>query len=98
MVRRFIRATQMSFDAAIKDPEASVEAGMKAKPSMDRALALKQLKAGLQLVKSPYGPDRPVGWMAAQDWAETVALMKQYQDLKTDLPPTAFWTDDLLPN
>jgi NitT/TauT family transport system substrate-binding protein len=97
LVRRFIRATQLSFEAAMKDPEASVEAGMKAKPSMDRALALKQLQAGLQLVKSPYGTDKPVGWMAAEDWAQTVALMKQYQGLNTDMPPTAFWTDDLLP-
>ena len=32
LVRRFIRATQLSFEAALKDPEASVEAGMKAKP------------------------------------------------------------------
>lgn len=97
MVRRFIRATQMSFEAAMQNPEASVDAGMKVKPSMDRALALKQLKAGLQLVRSPDGPDKPIGWMAAQDWAETVDLMKQYQDLKTDLSPTAFWTDELLP-
>jgi NitT/TauT family transport system substrate-binding protein len=97
LVRRFIRATQMSFEAAMKDPEASIDAGMKAKPSMDRTLALKQLKAGLQLVRSPYGADQPIGWMAAQDWAETLELMKQYQDLHTDLPPTAFWTDDLLP-
>jgi NitT/TauT family transport system substrate-binding protein len=97
MVRRFIRATQMSFEAAMKDPQASVDAGMKAKPSMDGALALRQLQAGLLLVKSPYGADKPVGWMAAEDWAETLALMKQYQDLHTDMPATAFWTDDLLP-
>ena len=97
MVRRFIRATQMSFEAAIKDPEASVDAGMKAKPSMDRTLALKQLNAGLQLIKSPHGPDQPIGWMAAEDWSETLALMKQYQDLHTDMPATAFWTNDLLP-
>jgi NitT/TauT family transport system substrate-binding protein len=97
MVRRFIRATQMAFEAALKDPAASVDAGMKAKPSMDRALALKQLAAGLQLIKSPHGPDQPIGWMAAEDWAQTVALMKQYQDLHTDMPPAAFWTDDLLP-
>jgi NitT/TauT family transport system substrate-binding protein len=35
--------------------------------------------------------------MAAQDWADTVQLMKDYQDLKTDLPATSFWTDAYLP-
>jgi NitT/TauT family transport system substrate-binding protein len=97
MVRRFIRATQLSFQAAMQDPQASIDAGMKAKPSMDRALALRQLQAGLLLVKSPHGPDQPIGWMSAEDWSDTLGLMKQYQDLHTDLPATAFWTDDLLP-
>jgi NitT/TauT family transport system substrate-binding protein len=97
MVRRFIRATQMSFEAALKDPEASVAAGLKAKPDMDPKLALQQLKAGLMLLKSPHGADQPIGWMAAEDWTETVSLMTQYQDLKTDMPASAFWTDALLP-
>jgi NitT/TauT family transport system substrate-binding protein len=97
MVRRFILATRMPFQAAEKDPEAAIDAGMKAKPDMDRALALEQLKAGLTLLKSPHGMDQPIGWMAAQDWADTEQLMKSYQDLHTDLPPTAFWTNALLP-
>jgi NitT/TauT family transport system substrate-binding protein len=97
MMRRFIRATQLSFAAALKDPQASVDAGMKAKPDMDRGLALRQLQAGLTLLKSPHGPDQPIGWMAEEDWAQTVSLMQQYQGLQTNLPPTAFWTDSLLP-
>jgi hypothetical protein len=35
--------------------------------------------------------------MAPEDWASTLQLMKDYQDLKTDEPPTAFWTDSYLP-
>jgi NitT/TauT family transport system substrate-binding protein len=96
LVRRFNIATRMAFEAAISDPEAAIEAGIKAKPDMDRALSLAQLKAGLTLLKSPRGADKPIGWMASEDWSETVTLMKDYQDLHTDLPATAFWTDDLL--
>ena len=97
MVRRFNAATREAFEAAIADPEAAIAAGRKAKPDMEHDLALAQLKAGLTLVKSPRGADKPVGWMSPDDWAETLALMKEYQDLKTDLPATAFWTDALLP-
>ena len=96
LVRRFNLATRMAFEAALQDPAAAIDAGMKAKPDMDRELSLAQLKAGLTLLKSPRGADKPIGWMAADDWSETVTLMKDYQDLHTDLPPTAFWTDDLL--
>ena len=97
LVRRFIRATRAAFELAAKDPEAAIAAGMKVKPDMDHDLALAQLKAGMTLMKSPHGTAQPVGWMAAQDWADTVQLMKDYQDLKTDLPATSFWTDAYLP-
>jgi NitT/TauT family transport system substrate-binding protein len=97
LVRRFVAATREAFDAAIKDPEASIAAGMKVKPDMDHDLALAQLKAGLTLVHSPLGKDKPVGWMAAADWEQTLQLMKDYQDLKTNMPASAFWTDAFLP-
>ncbi len=97
MVRRFITATRQAFEMAEADPAAAIAAGVKIKPDMDQALALEQLKAGLTLLRSPAGPAQKIGWMAAADWDSTLTLMKEYQDLKSDLPPTAFWTDDLLP-
>jgi NitT/TauT family transport system substrate-binding protein len=97
MVRRFIRATQRSFEAGEREPEAAITAVMRVKADMDRALALSQLRAGLPLVRSPRGPERPIGWMAPEDWAETLALMKEYQELRTELNADAFFTNALLP-
>lgn len=97
MVRRFVRATSAAFALAEREPEASIAAVMKLKPDMDRALALAQLRAGLQLVRSARAPDRAPGWMVAADWEETLALMKEYQELRTDLPASAFWTDAFMP-
>ena len=67
-------------------------------PDMDHDLSLAQLKAGLALLKSPHGKDQPIGWMSDADWADTLALAKQYQDLKTDEPATAFYTSAFLPH
>lgn len=97
LVRRFARATRAAFEAAEADPAASIAAVMKLKPDLDRDLSLAQLRAGLGLLRSPRGAQQPVGWMAAEDWAETLVLMKEYQELQTDLPATAFWSNDLLP-
>jgi NitT/TauT family transport system substrate-binding protein len=97
MVRRFIRATQRAFDTAEREPEAAVAAGLRVKADMDRALSLAQLRAGLPLVRSARGPQRPIGWMAPEDWAETLSLMKEFQDLRTELPADAFFTNALLP-
>jgi NitT/TauT family transport system substrate-binding protein len=97
MVRHFIQATRAAFEMAEKDPEAAVAAGLKIKPDMDHDLTLAQLKAGMALMKSPHGQDKPIGWMAAQDWDETLQLMKEYQGLQTDMKVNAFWTDSFLP-
>jgi len=97
MVRRFIRATQRSFEAAEREPEAAIAAGLRVKPDMDRDLSLAQLRAGLPLVRSPRGQERPIGWMAPEDWQETLALMKEYQELRTELGAEAFYSNALLP-
>ena len=97
MVRRFIRATQRSFETAEREPEAAITAGLRVKPDLDRALSLAQLRAGLPLVRSARGADRPIGWMAPDDWADTLNLMREFQELRTDLPPDAFFTNRLLP-
>ena len=39
---------------------------------------------------------KPLGTMAPQDWARTLDLMKQYQDVTTDLPATAFYTNQFV--
>jgi NitT/TauT family transport system substrate-binding protein len=97
LVRRFVRATQRAFEAAMREPEAAIAAGLRIKPDMDRDLALAQLRAGLQLVRSARGADRPIGWMAPEDWSDTLSLMREFQDLRTELPAEAFYTNAFLP-
>jgi NitT/TauT family transport system substrate-binding protein len=97
MVRRFLRATQLAYAAAEQDPEAAVAAGLRVKPDHDRALALAQLRAGLPLMRSPRAEGRAIGTMAPQDWEETLSLMKEFQELRTELPATAFFSNDFLP-
>jgi NitT/TauT family transport system substrate-binding protein len=97
MVEGFIRATQKSFVEAEKNPDAAITALAKVKPDLEKDLALKQLQAGLKLVRSRAAPNAPIGQMQAVDWKMTVDLMKAYQELKTDLPIDAFYTNALLP-
>ncbi|MBV8836361.1 MAG: ABC transporter substrate-binding protein [Alphaproteobacteria bacterium] len=97
LVEGFIRATQKAFIEAEKDPAAAIAAVMKVKPDMDKDLAAKQLAAGFKLVRSRSAPRAPIGVMQASDWAMTLDLMKTYQELKTDLPADAFYSNVLLP-
>ena len=97
LVEGFIRATRKAFEEAEKSPESAIAAGLKVKPDMDKDMALKQLKAGLALVRSKAAPNAAIGVMAASDWQMTLDLMKEYQELKTDMAASAFYTNDLQP-
>lgn len=97
LVEGFIRATQKAFAEAEKEPAAAIAAGLKAKPDMDKDMAMKQLLAGLKLVRSRAAPNAPIGQMQPGDWQMTLDLMKEYQELKTDLKADAFYTNAHLP-
>ena len=97
LVRRFVAATRESFERAAQQPEAAVKALLADKPTLDGGLSLAQLRTGMPLMKSSFGADRPLGWMATEDWTSTIELMKEYQGLQTNLPASAFWTDAFVP-
>lgn len=97
LVEGFIRATRKAFEEAEKNQDASIAALLKVKPDLDKAMALKQLQAGLKLVRSKAAPQAAVGFMPAADWQMTLDLMKEFQELKTDMQASAFFTNDLLP-
>jgi len=96
LVRRFVRATVRSWEEAKKDPQAAVDATMKVKPDLNRASQLDQLKVDIELMDSPNSKGR-VGWGDQRDWDQTLALLKQYRDVQTDRPWTAFHTNEFLP-
>jgi NitT/TauT family transport system substrate-binding protein len=97
LVTGFIKATQKAFADAEREPEAAIAAVMKISPDLNEARALRQLQAGLKLVRSRAAPDAPIGVMAEADWRMTLDLMKEYQELKTDTPTRAFFTNELMP-
>jgi NitT/TauT family transport system substrate-binding protein len=96
LVRRFARATVRSFEAAGKEPEASIKAGQKVKPDLETDLSLAQLKVGLDLMKSEASRNLPNGHFALKDWQDTLDLMKQYQELQTDKTAADFFTNDFV--
>ena len=96
LVRRFVKATQRSWEEAKKNPEAAVDATMKVKPDLNRASQIDQLKVDIELLDSPNSKGR-IGWGDQKDWDQTIALLRQYRDVQTDKPWTAFHTNEFLP-
>src|SRR3954470_12363396 len=97
LVRRFVKATVRSWDETKKNPEGAVDATMKVKPDLNRNSQLDQLKVDIELMDSANAKGR-TGYGAEKDWEQTLALLKQYRDVQTDKPWTAFHTNEFLPN
>ena len=96
LVRRFVKATARAWDEAKKNPEAAVDATMKMKPDLNRASQIDQLKVDIELMDSANSKGR-TGWGEQKDWDQTLALLKEYRDVQTDKPWTAFHTNEFLP-
>jgi NitT/TauT family transport system substrate-binding protein len=96
LVRRFVRASVQSWEEAKKNPGAAVDAALKVKPDLNRQSTLDQLMVDIELLDSKNSKGR-VGWGAQADWDQTLTILKQYRDLKTDSPWTAFHTNEFVP-
>lgn len=96
MIKRFVRATRKSFEAAIKDPYGAVDAARKVKPEINREVAKAQLDISLAHLDSANTKGKTMGWGSDKDWTEMVALLKEYQDLKTDKDGKAFYTNEFV--
>jgi NitT/TauT family transport system substrate-binding protein len=95
LVRRFVRATARSWEEAKKNPGAAVDAGIKAKPDLNRQSTLEQLMVDIELMDSKHSKGR-TGWGAQADWEQTVTLLKQYRGLQTDQGWSAFHTNEFV--
>ncbi len=96
LVRRFLKASVRSWEEARKNPQAAVDAAMKAKPDLNRQSTLDQMMVDFDLLDSANSKGR-VGMGVQADWDQTISLLKQYRDLETKEPWTTFHTNEFLP-
>lgn len=96
LVQGFIRATRKAIAYAEKNPDEAIAALTKIKPDLDKDLSLKQLKAGLDLVRANGGANQPIGWMNPADWDMTLQMARDYQELKTDLKSGDFYSNSMV--
>jgi NitT/TauT family transport system substrate-binding protein len=97
LVRRFVKASVRSWQAALDDPEAAVDAALKVKPDLNRESTLKQLQVDLGLLFSPNTEGHGIGYGAEADWQHTKELLAEYRELETDREASSFYTNEFLP-
>ncbi len=102
LVKRFMAATVKSYKEAEKDPDAAVASmadivGGTMAEDEGKAQARAVLDVTLGMLYSKANTDKRLGYNVPSDWDDMLALMKANNGLETDLPATAFYTNDFVP-
>jgi NitT/TauT family transport system substrate-binding protein len=97
LVRRFVKATARSWQAATEDPAAAIDAAAEAKPGINKDILRAQLEASLKLVPPPDGSKMPFGSAPASYWEQTLDILKKYQGLKTEAAVADHYNYSFLP-
>jgi NitT/TauT family transport system substrate-binding protein len=95
LVRRFVQATQEAMALTLEDPRRAFEAARRYVPTLaeDR---FKVLEASLRLYQSPFTRRNGLGFSNPQGWQSGLSLLRQTGRVRTDLPHTAFFTNEFL--
>jgi len=100
IVKKFLRATTRSLEESAKNPEAAVDAMLKANPKSGvKETALVGMKNTAALYKGPDNPnDRPLR-VGGKNMDETLALLVEYGGLDKSSAgkATDYYTNDFLP-
>lgn len=98
LIRRFMKASTLSVEAAEKDPAAAVAALIKANPKAGKP---ETVKSSLDVTLPLYRTKRTEGQrpfrVNAEDFAETLDILKKYGGLEGDAAMDRYYTADFLP-
>jgi NitT/TauT family transport system substrate-binding protein len=102
LVKRFMAATVKAYKETAANPDAAIASmadivGGTMAEDAGKAQAREVLDVTLGVLYSKANKDKVLGLNVASDWEDMLNLMKTYNDLKTDQPATAFYTNDFLP-
>jgi len=96
LVKRFMRATQKSWVEAAKNIDAAVEAHIKHNPKEDAKFTKYTFSKSLDVVTTKYSKGKPFGWMAKEDWEQTLTVLEKYGGMKGRKATEAYYTNDFV--
>jgi len=102
LVKRFVTATVKAYHDAEKDPDAAINAmadvvGGSMADDKGKAQARAVLDVTLGILYSKANASKRLGLNVPSDWQDMLSLMKSGNGLETDMPATAFYTNDFVP-
>ncbi len=97
LVRRFTEAVSRAYYHTLDHREEAMAALLKHIPELDPVVERKILDITLDLRETPNSKGKTFGWMAREDWQQTVENMRRFVGLEKTLPLEAYYTNEFLP-
>ena len=102
LVERFVRATMIAYKETEKNPDMAVKSmadivGGTMAEEAGIAQARSVLDVTLGILYSKGNTSRKLGYHVASDWEDMISLMKEFNDLQTSNPSSAFYTNQFIP-
>ena len=97
LVRRFVKATVRSWEEAKKNPEGRGRRHHEGQAGPQPQLAARPAQGRHRADGLARTSKGRTGLGDQKDWEQTLAMLKQYRDVQTDKPWTAFHTNEFLP-
>ena len=102
LVKRFVAATVKAYRNAEKNPDAAINSiadivGGTMAEDQGKEQARSVLDVTLSVLYSSANTNRVLGMNVPSDWDSMLTLMKDFNDLETNQPASAYYTNDFLP-
>lgn len=95
-VRAFIQAAGEAWEWALANPQEAVDLTMERFPEANPEALMAGLTGSEGLLHTPASEGQPFGWVAEEDWQNTIDLMEQYGGLEGPLPVGEYFTNDFV--
>lgn len=99
-VQAFVKATTQGYEFAAQHPNQAVADFLAFFPNsgVTASLAKTELEASLTREHTAATKGKPLGWTALADVRQTLATYGKYLGLKTNDPPSTFYTNQFIPS
>ena len=101
LVKRFVKGTLMATKEALANPDEAIQSLINwvasTSDDKEKKQARQVLDVTLSILYSANNKDKRLGYNVPGDWAAALDMLQKYTDLKTDMKPEDFYTNDFVP-
>jgi len=97
LIRGMVRATMKGFLYGRANAEEMTQIVKKYQETTDPAITLREAQLSWSTWVTPTTANKPLGWMAPEDWTATVAVLKAYGGVTTPLEAAELYTNEFVP-